>query len=193
MARTHSNMVPLGVEMPDFRLPDATAGRIVAASDFADAPALLVFFTCNHCPFVKHIRSAVGAFATEYASRGIAVVAIGSNDIDAYPEDGPEGMREEAREGGYTFPYLLDGTQEVARAFGAACTPDFFLFDVERRLAYRGQFDGSRPSNDVPVTGEDLRAAADAVLAGRKPREDQTPSIGCNIKWTPGNEPNGLD
>jgi thiol-disulfide isomerase/thioredoxin len=170
-------------------LEDVTTGRSVSESDFANAPALLVMFLCNHCPFVKHVRAGVAAFAREYQGRGLAVVAISSNDTTAFPQDGPEGMREEARTAGYTFPYLFDESQEVAKAYQAACTPDFFLFDGKRRLAYRGQFDSSRPSNQIPVTGEDLRAAADAVLAGDKPAAQQTPSIGCNIKWKPGNAP----
>jgi thiol-disulfide isomerase/thioredoxin len=148
-----------------------------------------VAFICKHCPFVKHVRGGFAALAEEYQKRGVAVVAIASNDAQAYPEDGPEGMAAEAREAGYTFPYLFDETQEVAKAHGAACTPDFFLFDRERRLFYRGQMDGSRPGNGVPVTGEDLRAALDAVLEGRPAPEVQRPSLGCNIKWKPGNEP----
>lgn len=189
MARTYSTMTPLGTELPSFSLPNVMTGRIVSDSDYEGAPALLVMFLCNHCPFVKHVRDEVAAFAREYQERGLAVVGISANDTRAYPQDGPEGMKEEAREAGYAFPYLFDETQEVAKAFHAACTPDFFLFGADRRLAYRGQFDGSRPSNDVPITGEDLRTATDLVLAGRHPPEQQTPSIGCNIKWKPGNEP----
>ncbi len=149
----------------------------------------MVAFICNHCPFVKHLRTAFAQFAREYQARGVAVVAINSNDIEAYPQDGPQGMAEEAQSAGYTFPYLLDATQEVAKAYKAACTPDFFLFDGQRRLAYRGQFDASRPGNGVPVTGSDLRAACDAVLSGAPVSAEQKPSIGCNIKWKPGNEP----
>ncbi len=146
-------------------------------------------FICAHCPFVIHIRKAFGAFAREYQEKGLAVVAIASNDLAQYPQDGPEGMVKESEEGGYTFPYLLDESQEVAKAYRAACTPDFFLFDRDRKLVYRGQFDGSRPGNGLPVTGEDLRAAADAVLAGETVSEDQRSSIGCNIKWRSGNAP----
>jgi len=181
-------MLPLGTPAPDFRLPDP-AGRRVARDDFADAPALLVAFLCNHCPYVKHVQAGFAAFAKEYAERGLAIVAINSNDFAAYPEDAPPRMAEEAARAGYVFPYLIDETQEVAKAFRAACTPEFYLFDRERRLAYRGQFDDSRPGNGIPVTGRDLRAAADAVLAGRAPDADQRPSVGCNIKWKPGREP----
>jgi peroxiredoxin len=182
-------MTPLGSALPKFRLQDVTSGRSVSESDYSDAPALLVVFLCNHCPFVKHIRSGLASFARDYQERGLAVVAISSNDTNAYPQDGPDGMREEAQSAGYSFPYLFDETQEIAKAFQAACTPDFFLYDRDRRLAYRGQFDASRPSNQVPVMGSDLRAAADALLAGRKPTAQQTPSIGCNIKWKQGNAP----
>ena len=188
MARTPSTMAPLGMAAPAFALPD-TDGRTVSIDDFADAPGLLVMFICNHCPFVKHLRAALAGFARDYAPRGLAVVAINANDAERYPDDAPEAMKHEKAEHGYPFPYLYDETQQVALAYGAACTPDFFLFDGDRRLAYRGQFDGSRPGNDVPVTGEDLRAAADAVLSGEAPSEEQKPSLGCNIKWKPGNEP----
>ncbi|MBW3534845.1 MAG: thioredoxin family protein [Gemmatimonadetes bacterium] len=153
---------------------------------------VLVTFLCNHCPFVKHVQEGLAAFAREYQEKGLAVVGISSNDAAAYPQDRPEAMKEEAERAGYTFPYLYDESQEVAKAYRAACTPDFFLFDRDLRLAYRGQMDASRPGNDVPVTGEDLRRAADAVLAGRSPSEDQTPSVGCNIKWKPGNAPQGF-
>ena len=188
MARTPSTMLELGTPAPDFALPDYD-GRDHALGDFAAAPALLVVFICSHCPFVRHLRAGFAAFAREYQPRGLGVVAINSNDIAAYPQDGPDAMRAEAAELGYVFPYLLDATQAVAKAYHAACTPDFFLFDRERRLAYRGQFDDSRPGNGRPVTGADLRAAADAVLAGRAPAAEQFPSLGCNIKWRPGNAP----
>jgi peroxiredoxin len=181
-------MLDLGTPAPDFALPDFD-GRHHALGDFAVAPALLVVFTCSHCPFVRHLRGGLAAFAREYQPRGLAVIAINSNDIAAYPQDGPDAMRAEAAELGYVFPYLLDESQSVARAYRAACTPDFFLFDGNRRLAYRGQFDDSRPGNDRPVTGADLRAAAEAVLAGRAPAAQQFPSLGCNIKWRPGNAP----
>jgi peroxiredoxin len=188
VALTPSTMLPLGTPAPDFRLPDA-AGRPVARDDFAAAPALLVAFLCNHCPYVKHVQSGFAAFAKEYAARGLAIVAINSNDFAAHPDDSPPRMAEEAARVGYAFPYLVDETQAVAKAYRAACTPDFFLFDAARRLVYRGQLDDSRPGNGRPVTGRDLRDAADAVLAGRAPRGEQTPSIGCNIKWKPGREP----
>jgi len=188
MARTPSTMLPLGTEAPDFRLPDF-AGQMHALADFRDRSALLVVFICGHCPFVRHIRGEFARYAREYRARGLAVVAINSNDLAAYPHDGPDGMRAEAVELGYDFPYLLDETQAVAKGYRAACTPDFYLFDADRRLAYRGQFDSSRPGNGQAVTGADLRAATTAVLEGRPPRAQQTPSIGCNIKWKPGNEP----
>lgn len=188
MALTPSTMLPLGTPAPAFRLPDP-AGRVVAIGDFAAAPALLVAFVCNHCPYVKHVQAGFAAFAKEYAARGLAIVAVNSNDFAEYPDDAPERMAEEARRAGYVFPYLVDEKQEVAKAYRAACTPDFFLFDGARRLVYRGQFDASRPGNAIPVTGGDLRAAADAVLAGRAVPAEQQPSIGCNIKWKPGQEP----
>ena len=188
MARTLSTMLPLGTEAPDFRLPDF-AGQMHALTDFRDQSALLVAFMCGHCPFVRHIRGEFARYAREYRARGLAVVAINSNDLAAYPHDGPDGMRAEAAELGYDFPYLLDETQAVAKGYRAACTPDFYLFDADRRLAYRGQFDSSRPGNGQAVTGADLRAATTAVLEGRTPRGQQTPSVGCNIKWKPGNEP----
>lgn len=183
-----STMMPLGTEAPDFTLPDP-AGRTWSRDDFGDAPGLLVMFICNHCPYVKHVRREVALLTQRWQDRGLAVVGVQSNDWDAYPDDAPERMAEESRTVGYTFPYLIDETQEVARAYGAACTPDFFLFDGDRRLAYRGQLDASRPGNDVPVTGADLRAAVEAVLEGRPVDTDQRPSMGCSIKWRPGNEP----
>jgi peroxiredoxin len=189
MAAVHSTMLPLGTPAPDFRLVDVVSGREVARDDVRGAPALLVMFICNHCPFVRHVRAELARVGREYGERGVGVVAINSNDPDRYPQDAPPAMRQEAETAGYTFPYLFDAEQDVARAFSAACTPDFFLFDRELRLAYRGQLDGSRPGNDVPVTGADLRRALDAVLAGRPVPAEQTPSIGCNIKWIPGREP----
>ena len=188
MAATPSSMVALGTRAPDFRLSDGS-GKIVSLDDFKGAAALLVMFICNHCPFVKHIRSGLAKLGRDYKGRGLAIVAINSNDVVSYPEDSPEEMAKEARAAGYEFPYLYDEEQEVAKAYRAACTPDFFLFDRERRLVYRGQFDNSRPGNNLPVTGADLRAAADAVLAGSSPSADQKASIGCNIKWKPGNKP----
>jgi len=186
-----SKMLALGTEAPTFDLSDVTTGRNVSIDDFADRRALLVMFICRHCPYVAHVRSGIARLGRDYveADANIGIVAIGSNDPAAHPEDSPEGLAEEAREAGYTFPYLYDETQEVAKAYSAACTPDFFLFDAGRALVYRGQLDDSRPSNGLPVTGESLRAAIDAVLAGRPVPEDQRPSIGCSIKWRPGNEP----
>jgi len=175
-------MVSLGTVAPPFRLPDPQ-GKLVSADDFKGAPALLVAFICNHCPFVKHIQSKFTEFANEAQARGVAVVAISSNDVVTYPDDGPEKMAEEITRAGYKFPYLYDESQEVAKAYQAACTPDFFLFDRDRKLVYRGQFDDSRPESGRPVTGKDLRAAVDAVLAGQPVSPDQTPSMGCNIKW----------
>jgi peroxiredoxin len=189
MVKTASTMLlPLGAKAPSFELADPS-GRRVSLESFDGSPALLVAFICSHCPFVKHVRAGFASLVAEYQERGVAVVAIASNDAKAYPEDGPEGMAAEAKEVGYAFPYLFDESQEIAKAYGAACTPDFFLFDRERRLFYRGQMDGSRPGNGVPVTGEDLRKALDAALEGRPAPELQRPSLGCNIKWKPGNEP----
>lgn len=188
MALTPSTMLQLGTAAADFRLPD-TQGRLWSLTDFKDAPALLVVFMCNHCPYVKHIRQGLATFAREFQPKGLAVVGISSNDAGKYPDDSPGKMAEEAAAAGYTFPYLYDETQQTAKAYRAACTPDFFLFDQNRKLVYRGQFDGSRPGNNVAVTGRDLRAAASAVLAGHAVTMDQNPSIGCNIKWRPGNEP----
>jgi peroxiredoxin len=189
MVETASTMrLPLGAKAPPFDLPDPS-GRRFALTGFEGSPALLVAFICQHCPYVKHVRAGFASLAAEYQKRGVAVVAIASNDVQAYPEDGPEGMAREALAARYTFPYLFDETQEVAKAYGAACTPDFFVFDRERQLVYRGQMDGSRPGNGVPVTGADLRAALDAALEGRAAPEVKRPSLGCNIKWKPGNEP----
>lgn len=168
--------------MPSFMLPDTVSGRIVSSSELK-APANVVIFICNHCPFVKHIRQGLAEFGRECQHKGVAMVAISSNDVSAYPEDSPEAMAAEAKAAGYTFPYLFDESQAVARAFDAACTPDLYIFDAEGKLAYHGQFDDSRPGNGLPVTGADARAAVDALLAGRRPSPDQKPSIGCNIKW----------
>jgi peroxiredoxin len=192
MAMTPSTMLPLGTEAPEFELPDAD-GKKTSLADLDGAPALLVIFMCNHCPYVKHIREGLAALARDYGKRGAAIVGINANDARAYPDDSPEKMAEEAREMGYTFPYLYDESQEVAKAYRAACTPDFFLFDRDRKLVYRGQFDDSRPGNGIPVTGADLRAALDAVLAGRPVSADQKPSVGCNIKWKSGNAPEYFD
>jgi peroxiredoxin len=181
-------MLALGTPAPTFDLPDFD-GKRHALADFAASRALLVVFTCEHCPFARHIRAAFARFAAEYVPRGLAIVAVNSNDVAAYPQDGSDAMREEARSAAYVFPYLLDADQSVAKAFRAACTPDFFLFDADRRLVYRGQFDDSRPGDARPVTGADLRRAADAVLSGTAVDPDQRPSVGCNIKWKPGAEP----
>ncbi len=188
MALTPSTMLPLGTPVPAFSLP-ATDGQVVSSDDFPDRKGLLVMFICNYCPFVKHIRAGLAQFTREYEDTGLAIVGISSNDTVAFPEDDLAHMREEAQSAGYVFPYLFDETQSVAKAYQAACTPDFFLFDASRRLVYRGRFDGSRPSNEIPVSGADLRAAVDAVLEGRSVSQDQTPSAGCNIKWIEGNAP----
>jgi peroxiredoxin len=188
MALTPSTMLELGTPLPPFRLPDPS-GKLVASDDFGASPALLVAFICNHCPYVKHLRVELARFARDYHASGLAMVAINANDVSNYPDDNPAKMAEEAEAMGYPFPYLYDESQEVAKAYRAACTPEFYLFDAERRLVYRGQFDDSRPESGRPVTGADLRSAVDALLAGRAVSPDQTPSIGCNIKWKPGNEP----
>ena len=181
-------MLPLGTSAPDFQLPD-TQGKNVSLADFANAPALLVIFMCNHCPYVKQIRTGLAQLGRDYQPRGVAIVAINSNDAGNYPADSPAQMKIEVKSAGYTFPYLFDGTQEVAKAYRAACTPDIFLFDRQHKLVYRGQFDDSRPGNGAPVTGKDLGAALDALLASKPVPANQKPSIGCNIKWKPGNEP----
>lgn len=187
MVKTASTMLSLGTQAPGFSLPNVD-GTQVSRSQFAGKP-LLVIFMCNHCPFVVHIRSALQKFAVEYQAKGLAIVGISSNDVGAYPQDGPDKMKEEARNAGYTFPYLFDATQEVAIAYKAACTPDLFLFDADHSLVYRGQFDSSRPGNGLPVTGADLKSACDAVLGGQSVTSEQRPSIGCNIKWRVGHEP----
>lgn len=179
---TPSTMIGLGTPLPLFSLADLD-GKIVTSSDFATAKGLLVAFICPHCPYVRHIRAEFARVARELQHRGVAVVGINSNDVTAVPEDGPDGMRQEVREAGYTFPYLFDQSQAVAKAFQAACTPDLFLFDSRQKLVYRGQFDGSRPNSPVPVTGAELKAAVDALLAGREVPGEQRPSVGCNIKW----------
>jgi peroxiredoxin len=188
MVAVRSMMLPLGTRVPDFRLPDSD-GKLHGPPDVAGAAGLLVAFVCNHCPFVIHIGPTLGQRARQWMDQGLAVLAINANDIAAYPQDGPEHMPAFAEQNGWSFPYLLDETQKVARMFQAACTPDLFLFDRERKLAYRGQFDASRPGNNQPVTGDDLDRAVQAVLAGQPVPGDQVPSIGCNIKWKPGNEP----
>lgn len=190
MAETPSTMLPLGTPVPAFQLVDSVSDRQVTEKDVDGSRALLVMFICNHCPFVKHVVGELGRLGEDYLSRGVGIVAINSNDVRLYPQDGPQRMKELAEREGWGFPFLLDDTQEVAKAFRAACTPDFFLFGGDGRLAYRGQLDDSRPGNGRPVTGSDLRAALDAVLEGRPIPEPQVPSVGCNIKWKPGNAPN---
>ena len=189
MVKTPSTMSPLGTYTPHFSLPEPSSGEVVSLSDFAEAPALLVMFLSNHCPFVKHIADQIADFGRDYRDKGLAIVAINSNDVANYPDDSPEKMKAEAAQWGYTFPYLYDEDQSVARAYDAACTPDFYLFDADMKLVYRGQLDASRPGNGIPVTGADLRGAIDAILAGETLSDDQTPSIGCNIKWRAGHEP----
>jgi peroxiredoxin len=188
MTVTASKMISLGTSAPDFSLPD-TEGNNVSLSDFKQAPALLVVFMCNHCPFVKHILESFVELAKDYQQKGVAVVAISSNDVNDFPEDSPEMMAQKAKESGFTFPFLYDENQKVAKAYQATCTPDFFLYNKERKLVYRGQMDDSRPGNNVPVTGSDLKAALEAVLGGKKVPAKQKPSMGCNIKWKKGNEP----
>ncbi len=188
MVRTASTMLPLGTSAPDFTLP-RTDGSLVALKEYAGKKAVLIIFMCNHCPYVKHVADQLKTLADDYLDNGLAVIAISSNDAENYPEDSLEAMAAEETTRGYAFPYLYDEDQSVAIAYSAACTPDYFLFDSDLRLAYRGQLDSSRPKSDIPVTGEDLRAAIGAVLASQTPATDQRPSIGCNIKWKPGNEP----
>jgi peroxiredoxin len=188
MALTPSTMLELGTKAPDFKLPDAS-GKIVALEDFKNAPALVVAFICNHCPYVKHIRGGLAQFGRDMEARGVAVVCINSNDATTYPADSPAKMADEVRGAGYVFPYLYDESQAVAKAYRAACTPDFYVFDRERRLVYRGQFDASRPGNGVAVSGADLRAAVDATLKNEAVPDKQMPSMGCNIKWRSGSEP----
>jgi peroxiredoxin len=189
MARTNSTMLPLGTTAPDFVLPDSVTGKTVSLGDFKKSPALLVMFLCNHCPYVKHVQAGLTQMAKDLQARGVGVVGISANDVTNFPDDRPEKMREEAQRAGYTFPYLYDESQSVARAYRAACTPDFFLFDGAHRLVYRGQMDDARRANNLPVTGASVRAAVDAALAGKPVSPSQIPSLGCNIKWKPGQEP----
>jgi thiol-disulfide isomerase/thioredoxin len=192
MVAVPSTMLPLGTRVPDFALQDAVTGRTIKPADFREAKALLVMFICNHCPYVQHVKPELGRIAKQYQPKGVGIVAINSNDLAAYPQDDPAHMKALAQEEGWTFPFAMDASQEVAKAFRAACTPDFYLFDRDRKLVYRGQLDGSRPGGDVPLTGKDLRAAIDATLAGNPVAKEQTPSVGCNIKWMKGNEPEWL-
>jgi peroxiredoxin len=189
MVRTASTMLPLGVSAPDFQLVDAVSGDTISLATFVGKPALLVMFISVHCPFVKHVQTQLAQIGKDYADRGLAVVAISSNDVKNYPDDAPEHLKGLAQQEGFNFPVIYDETQEVAKAYTAACTPDFFLFDGQRQLVYRGQLDDSRPSNGKPVTGQDLRTAIESTLAGKDLDPNQRPSIGCNIKWIPGNEP----
>jgi peroxiredoxin len=189
MARRTSRMLALGTTAPPFALPDTATGRTVSLDSFASSPALLVAFICNHCPFVKHLLDGFVAFAREFEARGLAVVAISSNDAASYPADAPGEMARLATLKGFTFPYLYDESQQVASAYEAICTPDFFLFDRDRRLVYRGQFDPSRPGNGIAVSGADLRAACDALLSGKPLPGEQQPSVGCSIKWRAGQAP----
>ncbi|BAZ07086.1 thioredoxin family protein [Calothrix sp. NIES-3974] len=189
MVLTASTMLGLGTSAPDFQLADVTSGEIISLASFADKKALLVMFICRHCPFVKHIQTELAKLGNDYFATGLGIVAISANDASKYPDDAPESLKQMAAELGFKFPLCYDQTQEIAKLYTAACTPDFFLFDAQRKLVYRGQLDGSRPSNDIPVTGEDLRKAIDATLADEAVSSEQKPSIGCNIKWIPGNEP----
>ncbi|PKD42806.1 thioredoxin family protein [Rhodohalobacter barkolensis] len=189
MSAVNSTMLELGTKAPKFSLQDTVTGKTVQLKDYRGNKALLVMFISNHCPYVKKIKEGLTEYAKDYLPKGVGIVAICSNDVENYPDDSPEKMKEDAAKYGYPFPYLYDETQEMAKAYKAACTPDLFLFDEKHELVYRGQFDNSRPGNDEPVTGKDLREATDQVLAGEEVPEDQTPSIGCNIKWKKGNEP----
>ena len=189
MALTPSTMLTLGTEAPDFSLPDTISGKTISLSDFAAKKALLVMFICRHCPYVQHIQPELGKLGKDYAAKDIGIVAVSANDAHKYPDDAPKELARMAKELGFSFPFCYDESQAVAKAYTAACTPDFFLFDAKRRLIYRGQLDDSRPGNGKPVTGVDLRAAMDAALAAKPVSVAQRPSIGCNIKWKPGNEP----
>ncbi len=189
MARVASTMLPLGTTAPDFQLPDVKTGEGVSLANFADQTGLLVMFICRHCPFVKHIQDQLAQLGKDYQSQSLGIVAISANDAENYPDDAPNRLKDMAIELDFTFPLCYDASQAVAKAYTAACTPDFFLFDGDRKLVYRGQLDDSRPGNGKPVTGQDLRAAIDALLAGQPVGADQQPSIGCNIKWKPGNAP----
>lgn len=189
MVMVESTMLPLGTQAPEFSLPEVVTGETVTLETFADTQGLLVMFICQHCPFVKHVQSELARIGQDYKPKGLGIVAISSNSVETHPQDGPEHLKAMAQQLGFNFPFCYDASQEVAKRYTAACTPDFFLFDSDRRLVYRGQLDDSRPSNGVPVTGEDLRAAIDQVLAKQPVPEAQKPSVGCNIKWQPGNEP----
>ena len=189
MVKTSSTMLPLGTKAPDFQLPDTVSGEIISLNSFKDDKALLMIFMCRHCPFVKHVQQEFANLQQDYQGQSLGIVAISANDAEKYPDDAPESLKEMATELGYKFPVCYDHSQKVSQAYTAACTPDFFLFNSDRALVYRGQLDDSRPSNGIPVTGQDLRKAIDAVLADQPVDQEQKPSIGCNIKWIPGNEP----
>jgi thiol-disulfide isomerase/thioredoxin len=189
MALTESTMPKLGLKAPAFDLPDVSSGKKVSLASFDDQKALLVMFICNHCPFVRHVHQELARVGRDYASQSLGIVAINANDVATHPDDSPDKMKQVAAEWGLSFPYCYDDSQQIAKAYQASCTPDFYVFDSERRLVYRGQLDDSRPENGKPITGSDLRAALDAVLEGRPAAAEQKPSIGCNIKWKPGNEP----
>lgn len=189
MVKTASTMLPLGTQAPDFQLPDVVSGKTISLLDFQGKQALLVMFICRHCPFVKHVQAELAQIGKDYADKNVALVAISSNDAEKHPDDAPEQLKAMATEVDFTFPFCYDESQEVAKTYTAACTPDFFLFDAEQKLVYRGQLDDSRPGNDRPVTGKDLRSALDSLLASQAVNPEQKPSIGCNIKWKPGNEP----
>jgi len=189
MAATASTMLELGTKAPEFTLPDVVSGKAVSLASFQGKKALLVMFICHHCPFVKHIKSELAQIGRNYAAKGVGIVAISSNDPSVSADDSPEGLQRMATEWGFTFPVCYDETQAVAKSYAAACTPDFYLFDQDRKLVYRGQLDDSRPSNEKPVSGADLRSAIDSLLSGRPVNPDQRPSLGCNIKWKAGNEP----
>jgi len=185
MALTPSTMLSLGTKAPDFSLPDVSSGKTVSLSDFDNKKALLIMFICRHCPYVQHVKKEIAAIAKDYADKNLGIVAISSNDTDVYPEDAPSSLAEMAKEENFNFPYLFDETQKVAKSYTAACTPDIFLFDKERKLVYRGQLDDSRPGNNIPLTGRDLRSAIDAVLSDKEVDQNQKPSTGCSIKWKP--------
>lgn len=189
MVKTQSTMIALGTKIPYFRLPDVVSGNIVSSDDLPDKKAILAMFICNHCPYVKHVQEEIVKIGKDYVDKSLSIVAISSNDIEQYPDDAPGNLKKQAQNLGFNFPYLFDETQSVAKAFTAACTPDFFLFNEKRELAYRGQLDDSRPGNDAPVNGKDLREAIDLVLVGKRVSEQQKPSAGCNVKWKVGNEP----
>ncbi len=188
MSLTPSTMLPIGTKAPDFILPDPT-GKQIALSDFSEAPATFIIFMCNHCPYVKHLQKQLTEIAREFQDKGVAVIAINSNDTENYTDDSPKEMAKEIKKFDYTFPYLFDETQEIAKAYRAACTPDFYVFDGDQKLAYRGQFDASRPGNSLPINGADIKNALNSILNGEPVSTDQKPSIGCSIKWRPGNAP----